>query len=520
MFVAVVTPPGGQAVELTPEAESVSFSTLAVGGFGACTLAVPLAQVRGGAGRVPKLSHVALHHGSRILWEGRVEDHDLDYVGQTLGLKCFGYQRLLEEHSLKRIWIQRAIPWQLVDNLTGTGLSFRPDIWAWTTLGRIDDTDLTRSGIKFSAQTGQNANIGQAHGAWYWTDAPITRLLFRYRRTTTDPPDVEVWDSPDGTTWTQRFSQTATASFQDANVALGASAQWIRVTCDPNINLIGANVVAELDRMRILGAISAEDTAGGFYPHTLLEDLVAQVPELRQGVIDTDTSFAIESLSRTQRDRALSVVQEIASYFQRRWAVWEDKTFHWRAVDLDQPQWVLHVADLAACALTSSVDNVARTIYLAYSDVATGLPLERSAVSEDQRNPYVRAGKTKDEVLAAPVGMTQASATRLVERLRDDHGSLPAVRGRVSLPAFALVDNLTGAAMPACYIRAGENVVIPELPKDDYLRPGRDGQTLFHVTATQTDMERAQTTLELDGYSRSSDVVMARLAAATRTLTG
>ncbi len=521
MFTAVVVPPGGTPLELTPLVDSVTFSTLAIGGFGSCSLSVPLDQVTGGAKRVPKLSHLTLYHGSHVLWEGRIEDHSADYIAGTLGLTCFGYQRVLE-NSVKRIWIQRTIPWQLVSGLAGTPFTFKSAVWAWTTVGRFDETDLTRSGLQFSAQTGLSGSAGWAHGAWYWTDAPMWAIVLRHKRTSSDPASISVYDSPDGGTWTARYSGSANyESYTTVGVQLGSTARFIRIIAAFEINLSGANVVAQVDDMRILGMSQWEDGSGGYYAHTLLNDLLAQFPELSVGTIDVDTSFSIPQLSRAQRDRGLSVVQEIASYFQRRWGVWEDRKFHWTAVDLDQPHWVLNLSQLTACNITSSVDNVARTIYLTYGNVANGLPEEVSVTSTDRRNPYVRSGVDKDEVLSAPVGMTGASAQQLVNRLASDHGSLPATRGSVRLPADALVENLVGQAMPACYIRAGENIVIPELPKDDYLIPGRDGQTLFHVTGSTTDMtENRQTTLELEGYSRSSDVIMARLSAATRTLTG
>ena len=523
MFTATVKPIGGHAFDLTPDTDSVTFSTLANGGFGSCTFRVPLDQLRGGANRIPKLSHVQLMHGAKLLWEGRVEDHDQDFIGGSLGLSCFGYQRLLDDTSLKRIWLMRTIPWQLVNGLAGiSDRFFNPSVWAWTTLGRFDDTDLARAGIKFSSQTGQSAAQGTAHGAWFWTDAPITRLIFRHRRTTSDPADVSVYDSPNGTTWTLRYSANAVLNtYTTATVTLGAGAQYIRVIAWFSINLNNANCVVELDEMRLLGAINTEDVVGGFYPHTLLSDVIDQVPELSKGVIERDTSFALPQLSRLQRDRALSVVQEIGQFFQRHHAVWEDRRFHWTSPNLEIPHWVLHLNELTTCNLTSSVDNTAKDLYLTYGNVATGLPEERSSTSTDRRNPFVRAGVRKDEVLAAPVGMTGASAQQLVNRVSADHGSLPSVRGQVTLPADTLVESVQGQRLPAYSIRAGENVLIPELPKDDLLDTGRDSQTLFHVTATSTDMtEGRTTTLELEGYTRSSEVLMARIGAATRVLTG
>jgi len=528
-YTVVVIPQGGGApVELTPEADSVGFTTMTYGGFGSCTFAVPLAQLRGGIRRIPKLSTVRLLHGSRLLWEGRLEDHEVDYISERVGVNCFGYQRLLDDTSVKRIWIQRAIGWQLVTDLFGTGQNFSPRTWFASAVGRFDPTNLARNGVLLSAQTNLAASAGDGHGAWYYTDAGMSKILFDEKKNGNDPIATEVYDSPNGTTWTSRHDAPVAGGTSGGtlhrNVTLGSSVKYLRLVCYFISSVTGANVAGEYENIRLLHAVTTEDLtgfgSGSFYPETLLNDIISLVAGLNKGRIDNDTSFTIAQLARTNRDKIRSVIEEITSYYVRRWGVWEDKRFDWTAVNLDEAQWVLSLSDLKACSITSSVDNVMRTVYLSYQNVGSGLPEEASAVATDQRNPWVKSGEVKDEILQAPVAMTSSSAAQLASRIRDDHGSIPAVRGRVSLRAWAQVENVAGQRMPACYIRAGENVLIPELPKDDYLRPGRDGQTLFHVTATSLDAETGLVTLELDGYSRTADVLISRISAATRVLTG
>jgi len=520
VFTVVARRPGGEPIEVTPEVETISFSTAALGGFGSCSFAVPLTQAT--PSRVPRLSDIQLMHGTKLLWEGRVEDHDVDHVARTLGLNCFGYRRLLDEKSLKRIWLLRSIGWQLVNTLAGSGsLTFDPDTWAWSTIGRFDDSDLTRSGVRFSAQTGASAGANDAHGAWFHSEAPMRRILFDHIKVGSDPIRVGVYDSPDGQVWTQRYSALpSNTDFTSADVALGTGTQFLRLAAWFDSGVGGANVAAEIENVRILGATDSEDALGGLYPETILRDLIGQVPGLEEGVIENDTSFAIPQLSRVQRDFAVSVVNEVSGYYRRRWGVWEDRRFDWRSPSYDEAQWILRLAQLSECKVRTTTDGSASDYYVVYQNAATALPEEQSDVSTSRRNDFVRAGQRKDEILAAQVGMTAASALRLAERVSGDHGSVPASRGTVRLAALTLVDGLAGQARPACYIRAGENVLIPELPKDEFAIEGRDGQTLFHVVASSTDMRKAETTLELDGYQRSSEILMARISAATRVLTG
>jgi hypothetical protein len=524
VFTAICTPHGGEPVELTPFADSVSFSTMAYGGFGSCSFKVPLSQAWNA--RLPHLSDVRLLHGSKTLWEGRIEDRGTDFIRETVSFTNFGYQRLLDDTSVKRVWVQRTIPWQLCNNLNGIGWPFKPEIWAWTTVGRFDDTDLTRNGLRFSAQTNEFGGAYWGHGAWYWTDAQIQSMYFRGVRASSDPGGIAVYDSETGANWSAVMGMSVpdympgTQYHVNFNTFSGAGPQFVRLVVGLAIQLNGTNAATEIDDIRILGTTTSEQVTGGFYPSYIIQDLLALVPELKVGTIDDDTTFFIDNLSRAQRDKVISVLQEVSSFYSRVWGVWEDKRFDWRRPNYDEPQWVLHVPDLTACEITSSCDNVAKTFYLEYQNAATGLPNEASTVVTNARNPFVRAGRNRDEVLSAPVGMTARSSAALIARVASDHGALPAVRGKIALPAFTLAENLVGQAKPACYIRAGENIVIPELPKDEYLLPGRDGQTLFHVTATETNMEEQRTTLELEGYTRTSDILMARMAAATRTLTG
>jgi hypothetical protein len=69
-------------------------------------------------------------------------------------------------------------------------------------------------------------------------------------------------------------------------------------------------------------------------------------------------------------------------------------------------------------------------------------------------------------------------------------------------------------------MRGGDNIVFPELPKTDVLLQGRDGETLFHIVDVELDVDANKITLTLEGQQRRTDVILARLAAATRVLTG
>src|SRR5207248_2020172 len=76
--------------------------------------------------------------------------------------------------------------------------------------------------------------------------------------------------------------------------------------------------------LRLLGSGTVEDTTGGLYGGTILRDLIALVPDLAVGIIENGEDFTIDQMDRTVRDSALSVVDEVNSYYPtREWGVWE-----------------------------------------------------------------------------------------------------------------------------------------------------------------------------------------------------
>ncbi len=518
MFIVVAVRDGRSALEFTPQSDSVRFSLAAVGGFGSCSFRLPgIEPLR----ELPLLSTIRLYFGTFLLWEGRVEDVRLTISSDSAlcDVTCFGFRRLLEETSIKRAWLLRSINWQ--PSISATGLAvcsaLTPTLSNGTTscvVGQFDPSDLSRVGIKvddIAASTAPESN-------WAIFNAPSGITLVRVRATVATPAGGAtgiIQDSITGSGWTSLYCSTADGA---VNVACSANAGKL---------LMGGMTTAApgapdttWEDIRILCTSIDEDETGGIYGSSILRDLVPLVTGIVLGTVETSSEFAIPAIARTARDSALSVIEEVAAYYSREWGVWEDARFDWKTPNLDEVHWVSTLDELSKLEVESSVDGATKTVYLLYEDAASGVPGEQSAISTDRRNPYVKSGRVKDEVLQAPVVMTSTSASRLATKLAGDRGATPAVRGRVELPATALVQHVALGARPAFTIRAGENLVIPDLPKDDYFRPGRDGQTLFHIRSVETDMEQAKTTLELEGYSRRSDILLARIGAVTRAILG
>jgi hypothetical protein len=527
MFTAVIDRPGDSFLELTPLTNSCRWDSAAVGGFGSCTFTVPGSRT---ARDLPYLGIVRLYYGTQQLWEGRIEDHTFNIGSDTISttVQAFGWKRALDFTVVQRIWSKRDINWREISvhpgglDAGGNTLRRKPENFTVTT-GIIDPANLTKSGVEARGIDGSPVtNAGYCNLAYYI--APVGLTIVRVMGTIANGGgSIQgiLGSTADGTTWSTDYSNGTgiPAAFSQA---LAAPATQIRCGIDVGA---AAYTTASTDfsrfyDMRLLGTTLTEDAAGGFYGGTILRDLVALCPDLKIGIVEDGSDFTVQSIERAVHDPSTGVVQEVASYYAREWAVWEGGRFDWITPNLDEPQFVLNVADCTELELGGSLDTLVKRSYVLYNDAASGVESFATADATSQRNPFVRTGSTKDDITAPGFPMTANTATQLAARIAVERGGYPPITGRITIPATKLIKDENGQQVPAFAIRAGRNVYIPDLPRDEVLSQGRDGQTLFHVATAEADMTSMTVTLELEGQGRQMDVILARLAAATRTLTG
>ena len=514
---------GRTPYRLTPNQDSLRWTTAAVGGFGSCTFTLP-GPPPFWKREIPHLSMLRIVLDTFVIWEGHVEDITLSMKDETTSVTCFGLQRLLDLTSVRRIWSKRDIDLQVRSPSRLT-----PDPAFVLTTGTFDTADPTHVGVQVVGN-GQTAVTGKATGAVYLAPSGITFSSVAFTRQKAGNANllIQLWSSADGdATATNHLSSNVNTTTGDS-ATLVSNANVIVFT--QNLSAGFATTSADLVRfydIRVFGTSLTEDNTGagiganGFYGGTILRDLIALVPGLTQGVIDAGSDFTIASIERSVRSSARAVVEEVAGYYTREWRVWEDGRFDWKSVNADEPHWIATLDDLdSGSELTSTVDGLAKTLYVLYTDAASGMDAESSATSSDQRNPFVKQGQTSDVVVQPGFPMTSSTASQLGSKLITDQGGYPLVQGRLVIPATKTIKRASGTPLPAFMIRGGDNIVVSDLPKTDLFSQGRDGETLFHIVSTETSLEDGSTTLEIEGQTRRSDVLLARLAAATRGVTG
>lgn len=527
MFTVVVTRLDGGAAELTPQQQSLKFTTAAVGGFGSCSF-----NLLGDRRRdVPKLAMVRIYLGTQLAWEGRIEDHSIQPADDpvTTSVTAYGLQRRLTDISVRRIWSKRDLPLTPVTPAVTAApsvlLVYAPSLLVST--GQYLLTDPTKFGVQI-AGGGVAIPFKGANGAIMVLPEGLTvsSLLC----------DLVLSGPNTGAAAMEAFVAAFDSSGAYLNAAIYSASQSVSWTPGgAGAKLFfgffsaagGGNTpvntdLAQFSNIRILGTALQEDAAGGFYGGTILNDLLAFIPGLTIGVIEAGSDYTIPSIERAIRDTSLSVVNEVAGYYNREWAVWENGAFSWTTPNLDEPQWIIPLEQmLPGTRLETSIDTLASQVYVLFGEALDGNTAEQAAAAADARNPLVKASVAKDSLVQAPAVMTDNTAAQLAA-LEAAQQVYPPVTGTIVLNATSVIQNAVGAAKPAVLIRAGTNVYLPGMPKTDsiFVAPGRDGETLFHIVTTDVDMEAGTVTLELEGQAREIDVITARLAASTRVVTG
>lgn len=512
--------PGRNPIELTPIEKSIRWTTLAVGGFGELSFSVAGDMRR----ELDRLSIARAMIGPKLLCEARLEDRGLTLNAGDVSttVRCFGLSRLLDDASARRFWIKRDVT---IADATG-GSTFFLDPAYDISFGRYDAADQSKLGFKVKG-TGRTTSADAFAAAGAYVYPPLGTTISRYRIQVirggaTANFTAGIQSSNDNLTWATDATGTGSADYNiTAPARPNATSLLLVGTTQAVATILTTSDYFEFFNIALLGTSVSDDVPRGFYASTLLRDLLTFAPGLQQGIIERGDDFVIQSIDASIRRKVSDIIKEVAGYYAREWGVWEDGRFDWKTPQLDQEQWVCTIADLAGLDLSESIDDVTRTTYLSYVDAASNQQREVSANATDPRNPFAKTSTIRDQVINSGFPMTAASATQLAQKLVTDQGGYVPIRGRVTIPVDKVISNVVVQdPMPALYIRGGENLRIADLPSTDPFGAGRDGETLFHIISAEIDTETGLITLDLEGLTRRQDVILARLAAATRTITG
>lgn len=543
--VAVVldrTPYGTGPLDLTSriDGNNLTWSSVVPGGFASCNFQL-VGDFRELVKQIPYLSILRIIGDSgAVLFEGQIEDLAPTLSESSVGMRvgAYGLQNVLKETSVRAIWSKRDTSWVQMSMPPGStiGASLIADVTSFATnIGNYDPTDPTKSGVQVASVGGVTVANLAGQVAEYVFPAGLSGLSLKGTLTVAGAESAStkwqvVWFALEGGAWGLKSSSILGGTNTFTITLSNATALRIGVRQASGAGVaLSQGDLAQFSDMRILGVsgTTTEDASGGFYGDTLITSLLGAINAsnsigIGAGVIESGSDFKIDHLDASVRRQAYDILTEITSYYTREWAIWEDGLLDWTTPNLAKTGWVIPLSALTGLDLDASTQNSSHGVLILYTDAASGLTAEQSAVSSDRRNPYVLNGRVKDQLASPGFAMTSSTAQALATKVLNDigFGPVPAA-GTIRLAGETLVQHAQGNAVKAWELRAGDNVTIPELPLADVFTQDGRGECLFHIVSAEANASTGEVTLSLDSYgSKRSDVLLARLAAVTHALGG
>lgn len=616
--VKIIRPDANTAIDCTPLINTARWSTAMPGGFAAASVSLDrvkpldipyLSKLQITYGDTVAWEGLIENVKRRKLKDGN----------WVVSVQAFGFQRELDRTLLARWYIRRDLEWEiempyevgwsgntiLHHDATSDNLYWPKSLKLIA--GQLDQGDTTKYGVRIE---GASVALADRRGAFAWlhstgtggdgspVEDPIDRLESRIHRVMGSykmvgtiwgasalRADLALVGGPAGWVpqangnWYSALSivAAATGTFNVVPAAAGASVTALGHNVANALHLAvwnnsGASLTPtasdaiELYNVRTLHTSLTEDTDGvlrrnwpwtGMYGGKIMLDIIGKVRDLKVGRIDPGTDWIVDAFpfQSGKPQYARAYVEQLASMYDKRWAVWEDGVFDWLPRQDDSPEWTIRLDDcLAGTEIDGSVDGLAATVFVhgTYSgqtpdDFTYGYLVGDDAltIGADRQgartlNPFVRANKVSDKIVDLPFQTGEASADQIAYALANYANAYPRTSGTLVVPADRMLTT-PGGRRPAALLRAGEDIVIPDLPMEDLFRSaartkisetdpyaaetksslaGNPGQTTFPIVGTSVDLKTNRVTIEVDNAGRFSDTLLARLAAATRTVTG
>jgi hypothetical protein len=528
---------------ITREVRSLTFRSVAPGGFASATLALdrPLAAQ---PDEIAYYGNLYVYDGRNAgtVWEGRLEDpgRTVSSDGEVYDLAAVGPSAHAQDKVVARIWM---------DNSSELWLKSRFSLRSGRVESIASDTDDEVSSLRLIAQEGMSYAAGTNNGiivdAMYRAiydcgqklgrvrcdviDA-ITSSVLENRITTRNAPGGAgtnvhsiTWNTSSASLIASRGGSNAIPSGHDvANLRIIINSGSETATANRWADLTGITVRALLKDINGTDLTAGADNANNYvFAHEVIIDMIGRgdlyAYDAATSSIDTTATTQIDQLAYPSGVTPAEVLDALMDFEQAfYWAAWESQAngkyrFEWKP----WPTTVRYETDVAdGFSSPGSADGLFNEALVAYKDWV-GRP--RTALSTGTVQELTDAGLTRTFRLdLGDQENSLANAQRAGAQALTEHKYAPnAGTLAVARPVRDLVYDrmvMPWEILPGNLIRV--RGVQPRL--DSLNATIRDGVSVFKIAATEYSTQDATATLELDSYSRTVAQAISRLRARRR----
>lgn len=474
-------------LDLTPYAGSAVFTTNQHG-YEQCTVVARINWLRAfELFNRQKVAHLVVAYGATTVWEGRVEEPGVTVTGDGSGisLAAFGYWRALSDTRYTALWSDTSYArWRELSSIERTDafperFEFKKEFGSLLVAPKKGEVFGTTGTFKvfwaiYEIPSGSVTGIAQIDFAWQLSAAVNWRLEVR-RNGADIILGVNGSAVPQGGTVSQSIA--AAANITVLLYYNAADAVYAGNTGDVFVRLSGIRVAAAtpIDA----GAIARALVASVSTVNPM--QLSASVAGIQSTGLDlTDEVYADE----TPAD-ILARLAELGDTQARRWeaVVWNDRELVFRP-RLSGRTWYVDAMQLQ---LQRKLDGSANSMYAVYKDGDNNevrSPVATSAAGQQQ------TGIVRQQ--PAPADTTSAATALAIRDTALADAGLPRPAASIT---FAAVYSAAGARQPLCLARAGDVIVIRNLPPGD--NPAlTDTTRRFRITRTSYDLITDTLTVE------------------------
>lgn len=517
-----------QQITLGQQIDTVTLSTATPGGFGTFTFQIPERAARSLQAPLQAFYAADLFvtdQGGSTLFEGQLTDIKLhsDLTDAYYEIEATGWQILLD-NPYRNIVIDTAPDWQQMPVSFNTSV-VRPSTIPLT-IGQVSASDATKIGWRCDVPSGTAITASWRNGAiaYYPVGTRLLRCKFDINtdmnRTAQFQLEIYCVDDSGNIDFLSSLA-TAFVGSSSEDIDLSPFSSLTRgIMMDFSCSTGGtssADMWAQCTNFRVL---STRKTPTGtsvnepVYGHEIISDIISKSPISQNfSNIEVDTSYSVPEFSFPVSDTCRNALDAITAYYNRYWAVWENKILTWKTWSAaSAADWVVSRDSGAQVDIDPSITNAARVIIAQYTDAA-GVAQETTITDTRADNVYALAGASKTAIVNLGITTTAAAATQVGAVYFPDH-SYEVVGGTITLPAQArCFSQKYGTMLPAYKIRAGESVRLRDgnSVRSIFDSSSWNRSTLFRITATDLDWDNQSMQLTLDNSQASLDQITSRI---------